>query len=38
MICLGIESSAHTFGIGIVRDKEILSNEKTVYIPKKVLE
>lgn len=35
MICLGIESSAHTFGIGIVKDKEILSNEKSVYIPKK---
>ena len=33
-ICIGIESSAHTFGIGIVNDKgEILANEKEVYIP-----
>lgn len=35
MICLGIESTAHTFGIGIIKDKEILSNEKSVYVPKK---
>ena len=35
MICLGIESTAHTFGVGIVKDKKILSNEKSVYIPKK---
>jgi N6-L-threonylcarbamoyladenine synthase len=35
MICLGIESTAHTFGIGIVKDRKILSNEKSVYIPKK---
>lgn len=34
MICLGIESTAHTFGIGIVNDKgEILADEKDVYIP-----
>jgi universal protein Kae1 len=34
MICLGIESSAHTFGIGIVDDKgNILANEKSVYKP-----
>ncbi len=34
MICLGIESSAHTFGIGIVTDEgKILSNEKSVYTP-----
>lgn len=32
MICLGIESTAHTFGVGIVTDKgEILANEKAVY-------
>ena len=31
MICLGIESTAHTFGIGIVKDKEILANLKDVY-------
>lgn len=35
MICLGIESTAHTFGIGIVKDNKILSNEKSMYIPKK---
>ena len=35
MICLGIESTAHTFGAGIVKDKEIISNEKSMYIPKK---
>jgi len=35
MICLGIESTAHTFGAGIVKDNKILSNEKSVYIPKK---
>ena len=35
MICLGLESTAHTFGIGIADDKKILSNEKSVYIPKK---
>jgi glycoprotease/Kae1 family metallohydrolase len=34
MICLGIESSAHTFGIGIVDSEgKILSNQKSVYIP-----
>ena len=34
MICLGIESTAHTFGIGIVNDRgEILSDEKDVYRP-----
>lgn len=35
MICLGLESTAHTFGIGIADNKKILSNEKSVYIPKK---
>jgi N6-L-threonylcarbamoyladenine synthase len=34
MICLGIESTAHTFGIGIVGDwGEILANVKSTYIP-----
>jgi N6-L-threonylcarbamoyladenine synthase len=28
---LGIESTAHTFGIGIVRDKKILANVKKAY-------
>ncbi|MFH1229150.1 MAG: KEOPS complex N(6)-L-threonylcarbamoyladenine synthase Kae1, partial [Candidatus Aenigmatarchaeota archaeon] len=35
MIVLGIESTSHTFGIGIVDDKKIIANEKSVYIPKK---
>jgi len=35
MICLGIESTAHTFGVGIVDNKKILVNEKSVYIPPK---
>lgn len=35
MICLGIESTAHTFGIGIVNDSgKILANAKDVYKPK----
>jgi universal protein Kae1 len=34
MISLGIESTAHTFGIGIISDKgKVLSNEKSVYKP-----
>ncbi|MAH42514.1 UGMP family protein [archaeon] len=33
MISLGIESTAHTFGIGIFKDKECLSNAKDVYQP-----
>lgn len=34
MICLGIESTAHTFGIGIVDDKgNVLANVKDMYIP-----
>jgi len=36
MICLGIESTAHTFGIGICDSKgRILANERSVYKPKK---
>ncbi|MEM5871716.1 MAG: O-sialoglycoprotein endopeptidase, partial [Candidatus Aenigmatarchaeota archaeon] len=32
MICLGIECTAHTFGIGICDEKgRILANEKSVY-------
>ncbi len=35
MICLGIESTAHTFGIGICDDKgRVLANERSVYKPK----
>ncbi len=33
MICLGIESTAHTFGIGIVDDKcNVLANEKMAFV------
>lgn len=35
MICLGIESTAHTFGVGIVREREILANVKRSYSPEK---
>ncbi|RLJ05986.1 MAG: bifunctional N(6)-L-threonylcarbamoyladenine synthase/serine/threonine protein kinase [Candidatus Aenigmatarchaeota archaeon] len=36
MFCLGIESTAHTFGIGIVSDRgEILSNVSSIYKPPK---
>jgi len=35
MFCLGIESTAHTFGVGIISEKgEILANEKHVYTTK----
>lgn len=33
MICLGIESTAHTLGIGIVQDGRILSNARHMYRP-----
>ena len=35
MICLGIESTAHTFSVGIVENEKVLANEKSMYIPKK---
>ena len=35
MICLGIEGTAHTFGVGVVKDENILSNSKDVYKPEK---
>ncbi len=36
MIALGIESTAHTFGVGIVSDSgKILANEKSIFIPEK---
>lgn len=36
MICLGIESTAHTFGIGIIDGKgKTLANESDMYRPKK---
>ena len=35
MIVLGIESTAHTFGIGIVKDGKILANIKKAYATEK---
>lgn len=35
MITLGIESTAHTFGVGIVEDSEVLVNHKSAYKPDK---
>jgi N6-L-threonylcarbamoyladenine synthase len=35
MICLGIESTAHTFSVGIVDGEKVLANEKSMYLPKK---
>ncbi len=32
MICLGIESTAHTFGVGIVKDKQIIANSKDMFV------
>ncbi|MCW1293296.1 MAG: KEOPS complex N(6)-L-threonylcarbamoyladenine synthase Kae1 [Candidatus Parvarchaeota archaeon] len=34
MIVLGIESTAHTFGVGIVKDGKIIANERDTYKPK----
>jgi len=31
MICLGIESTAHTFGIGVVKDRKVLANSRDSY-------
>jgi len=33
MISLGIESTSHTFGVGIVKDKKILSDVRDVFKP-----
>lgn len=33
MISLGIEGTAHTFGIGIAKDEKILANERDMYRP-----
>jgi N6-L-threonylcarbamoyladenine synthase len=35
MICLGIESTAHTFGVGIVSKKKVFVNLRESYITKK---
>ena len=34
-ILLGIESTAHTFGVGIVKNQKILANIKDSYTTKK---
>lgn len=34
MICIGMESSAHTMGIGIVDGRKVLANERSTYQPK----
>ncbi|MBU4283854.1 MAG: tRNA (adenosine(37)-N6)-threonylcarbamoyltransferase complex transferase subunit TsaD, partial [Nanoarchaeota archaeon] len=34
MICLGIESTAHTFGVGIVKDRKVLANVMDSYTTK----
>jgi len=31
MLCLGIEGTAHTFGVGIVTESEVLANESDSY-------
>lgn len=45
MLVIGLESSAHTFGVGIVKNGRVISNEKAMYkigttgmIPAKVAE
>ncbi len=35
MIVLGIESTAHTFGVGIIDDKKILADSRGIYKPEK---
>ena len=35
MMCLGIESTAHTFGVGIIKGKKILANVKDAYATEK---
>jgi glycoprotease/Kae1 family metallohydrolase len=34
-VCIGIESTAHTLGVGIFRGERMLANEKDMYRPKK---
>jgi N6-L-threonylcarbamoyladenine synthase len=35
MICLGIESTAHTLGIGITKNGKVIANEMDTYKPEK---
>lgn len=34
MICVGIESTAHTFGVGVVKGQKVLANEFDSYLSK----
>lgn len=34
LICLGIESTAHTFGVSIIKDEKILVNKRKLYTTK----
>ncbi len=34
MLCIGIESTAHTFGVGVMDEKSILADIRDVYRPK----
>jgi universal protein Kae1 len=33
MLCLGIESTAHTFGVGVMENEKVLANVRDTYIP-----
>lgn len=35
LICLGIESTAHTFGVGVMAGEKILADERAIYFPPK---
>src|SRR3989344_2355793 len=35
MIVCGVESTAHTFGVGIIKDKTILANQKASFSTEK---
>ncbi|MEK6887727.1 MAG: KEOPS complex N(6)-L-threonylcarbamoyladenine synthase Kae1 [Candidatus Aenigmatarchaeota archaeon] len=35
MICLGLESTAHTFSVGIIDDEKILASVRDMYVPEK---
>lgn len=33
LLCLGVESTAHTFSVSVLTENKILSNEKEIYVP-----
>jgi glycoprotease/Kae1 family metallohydrolase len=33
MICLGIESTAHTFSVGIMKEKKVIAVSRDMYVP-----